>query len=410
MSKYKILFKISGSIAAYKSAYLISKLIQNGCEVRCVATRSALEFIGTATLEGLTGNPVLVAGFERGELMSHINLVKWADLTILAPASGNTINKFASGIADNLVTSLFLAHDWRKPYLIAPAMNTAMYYHPATQASLKKLAEWGINILPTDEGRLACGDTGKGKMLDPDKIFEIILPLLKKENTAVKIKKGKVIITSGGTRESIDGVRFISNMSTGKTGASIAQYFSEAGWDVTFLHAENSALPDSNCSRVLFAGNESLENILYGLISDEHFDAVIHLAAVSDFKIKSIEFENETVVPPVSGKISSSVKDLKINLTSTKKLVDDIKKKSKNKNLVLTAFKFTASPGAVNEVDMLFDHSGADFVVLNSPADRTPTDEQRNFQLFDKNKNRFAVKNAGELAVKLENLIFEKIT
>ncbi|MCK9211489.1 MAG: phosphopantothenoylcysteine decarboxylase, partial [Ignavibacteriaceae bacterium] len=123
MSNYKILFKITGSIAAYKSAYLISILVQNGFEVKVVATDYALKFIGKATLEGLTGNKVFTDSFEEGEMMSHINLNKWADLTIICPATANTINKLAAGIADNLLTSLFLAHDRNKPYLIAPAMN-----------------------------------------------------------------------------------------------------------------------------------------------------------------------------------------------------------------------------------------------------------------------------------------------
>lgn len=152
MSKYKILFQISGSIAAYKSAYLISKLVQNNFEVQTVVTQSALQFIGKATLEGLTGKPVLMDTFEESNMMSHIELMKWADLIILAPASANTINKMANGIADNLVTSLFLAHKWDKPYLIAPAMNSAMFKHPATQKSLQTLIDWGIIVLPTDAG------------------------------------------------------------------------------------------------------------------------------------------------------------------------------------------------------------------------------------------------------------------
>lgn len=124
MSKYKILIKISGSIAAYKTAMLISKLVQNNYEVKVAVSKEALNFIGIATLEGLSGNQVHEDPFENGKMMSHIDLVKWADLTILAPATANTINKFASGIGDNLITSLFLAHDFTKPYVIVPSMNT----------------------------------------------------------------------------------------------------------------------------------------------------------------------------------------------------------------------------------------------------------------------------------------------
>ncbi len=180
MSNYKILFGITGSIAAYKSAYLISKLVQNGFEVKVVATENSLRFIGSATLEGLTGNKIYVDAFESGEMINHINLIKWADLILVCPASANTINKFANGVADNLLTSLFLAYDFTKPFLIAPAMNTNMYQHPITRESIKKLNKLGIKILPTGEGYLACGDSGSGKLLDPDIIYEQILILLNK--------------------------------------------------------------------------------------------------------------------------------------------------------------------------------------------------------------------------------------
>ena len=248
MHNYKILFKITGSIAAYKSAYLISKLVQNGFEVRTVVTESALKFIGKATLEGLTGSMVYSDSFADRQMMSHISLVKWADLTILCPASANTINKLANGIGDNLLTSLFLAHDWTKPYLIAPAMNTQMYNHPSTKNSMKTLSDWGVKILPTTEGYLACGDIGKGKLLEPDEIYErIIISLSVKENVN---KTLKVLVTSGGTKESIDGVRFISNLSSGRTGSIIADYFSRRDHNVTSLHAKDAVTPSSNCEKI----------------------------------------------------------------------------------------------------------------------------------------------------------------
>ncbi|MFH1197159.1 MAG: bifunctional phosphopantothenoylcysteine decarboxylase/phosphopantothenate--cysteine ligase CoaBC [bacterium] len=384
MSKYKILFKITGSIAAYKSAYLISKLVQNNCEVKCVVTNSALKFIGNATLEGLTGNRVFLDGFEHGEMMSHISLVKWADLTIIAPASANTINKFSAGIADNLVASLFLAHDFSKPYLIAPAMNTAMYMHASTQESLKKLERWGIIILPTDEGYLACGDTGKGKLLEPDKIFEIIMQELRQTTNVKENLDKKIVITSGGTRESIDGIRFISNMSTGKTGAAIAEHFVSRGWDVTYLHSTNAALPKYECRKISFDDFKSLETNLFDFVSQNTVDAVIHLAAVSDFKVISVSYEGEVYQAPLIGKIPSTAANLKIDLTTTNKIVDGIKQNSKNKLLLLTAFKFTSNDSVKveSEVNKLLEHSKADFVVLNHPEGRD-SGEQKYFRLFN---------------------------
>jgi len=179
MLKNKILFKLTGSIACYKACYVISKLVQNNFEVKTVCTPSALQFIGRATLEGLTHNPVYADMFENKTALKHIDLIKWADLAIVCPATANVINKFARGIADDCVTTLFLANNFKKPYLITPAMNVNMWQHPATQASLKTLEKWGIKILPTEKGTLACGDKGAGRLLDPDKIYEKIRQELK---------------------------------------------------------------------------------------------------------------------------------------------------------------------------------------------------------------------------------------
>ena len=172
MLNAKILLNISGSIAAYKIGYLISKFVKSGCEVQAVVTENVLQFIGKATLEGLTGKDVFIDSFEPGKMLSNIELTKWADIAITAPATANIINKFASGVADDLVSSLFLAYDLKKPFLVVPAMNTFMLKHPATQESLKKLTSWGVKVLPTQKGRLACGDEGDGKMIEPDEISD----------------------------------------------------------------------------------------------------------------------------------------------------------------------------------------------------------------------------------------------
>jgi phosphopantothenoylcysteine decarboxylase/phosphopantothenate--cysteine ligase len=173
-SEKKILFQLTGSIAAYKACFVISRLVQDGREVQTACTRRALEFIGPATLEGLTGRKPFVDPFERGEMLSHISWTRWADLAIVCPATANTINRLAAGLADDLIGSMFLARDPGKPYLVAPAMNHAMYENPATQASLARLASWGVAVLPTETGRQACGETGPGRLLDPEKILERI--------------------------------------------------------------------------------------------------------------------------------------------------------------------------------------------------------------------------------------------
>jgi phosphopantothenoylcysteine synthetase/decarboxylase len=175
MSRSKIVLQITGSIAAYKAAYLASALVQKDYEVQVLLTEAAEKFVGKATFEGLTGRVAISDMWERGRNMEHIDLAKWADLFLLAPATANTINRLATGMADDLIGSLFLANNFNKPYWIAPAMNTGMFQHPATQSSMKQLRDWGAFIFETDVGRLACGDTGEGKFIEPDRIVEKVV-------------------------------------------------------------------------------------------------------------------------------------------------------------------------------------------------------------------------------------------
>ncbi len=403
-SKTKILFKLTGSIAAYKSAYLISKLVQNGFDVQTVASQSALKFIGRATLEGLTSKPVMTDSFEEGKMMSHINLVKWADLTILCPASGNTVNKMANGVADNLVTSLFLAHDWSKPYIIAPAMNTAMFGHPATQESFKKLAEWGVKILPTDDGHLACGDYGKGKLLDPDKIYDHIQTTLHSTDAE---KKMKILITGGGTRENIDGIRYITNLSTGKTASVLAQHFIYAGHNVTYLHAKDSQRPDGIFDEEVFEDFKTLQTQLEKLIVENEYDVIIHNAAVSDYAPYEIETDSEKITLPSENKISSSLEEMTIKFKRNSKLVDSIKEKSKNKNVKLVSFKFTNEKNIEKRIEKaheLLADSESDFVVVNDFSTRTD-DVQKAFTIIHKTNEPVKAERSKELSEELEKLL-----
>jgi phosphopantothenoylcysteine decarboxylase/phosphopantothenate--cysteine ligase len=409
MSNYKILFKISGSIAAYKSAYLISKLVQNGFEVKVVATESALKFIGKATLEGLTGYPVYTDSFQEGEMMNHINLVKWADLTIVCPASGNTINKLAAGIADNLLTSLFLAHDWTKPYLIAPAMNTNMFEHPATQDSINKLEKWGVNILPTTEGYLACGDIGKGKLLEPEEIYRHLLIALRKKEKAKR--KLKILVTAGGTKEDIDGIRYLSNLSTGRTASEIANYFAVRNHDVTYLHATDSLIPKSQCGLISYSDFISLNDQIGKLLGSENYDAVIHNAAVSDYSLESVEVNDKKYSAPLKAKINSENETLILRLKKNFKILEKIKKYSKNKNVILFAFKFTNTQSEderLASVRNSFTASSCDFIVQNDLNDRVDKNIQTNFRLFSRGGIVKAAVSSMELAESLEEKILEQ--
>jgi len=409
MSTYKVLLGITGSIAAYKSAYLISKLVQNGFDVKIIATDYALKFIGKATLEGLSGNQVYTDSFEDGKMMSHINLVKWADITVICPATANTINKFAAGISDNLLTSLFLVSDFSKPILIAPAMNTNMYEHPATQEALSKIEKWGVEILPTSEGNLACGDFGKGKMIEPDEIFNRILSaLLNKQKIITPLK---ILITAGGTRENIDGVRFLSNLSTGKTAASLADYFVRRKHSVTYLHSKDAALPANKTKNVLFTDYESLNKSISKIISDDYFDVIIHNAAVSDYSINSILSGEGRKQIDINKKIDSLNDEIILNLKRNDKIINRLKSLSKNKNVFVVGFKFTNTDKMYEReesVKKLFQQSNCDMVVLNDKMDRTDNGEQTNFIIFQNDFKHEKLPRVLDLAIKLEECFENK--
>ncbi len=178
MSKNRIVFALTGSIACYKACSLISKLVKLGFQVQCVASKSAYKFIGKASLEGLTDKKVIDDIFDDKLFKPHIDLVKWADLIIICPATGNIINKLVSGIADDIISSLILSNSSQKPFLIAPAMNMHMLKNPITQKSISTLKSLGAKFIPTKKGVLACGDIGDGKLADIDTIYKEILKVL----------------------------------------------------------------------------------------------------------------------------------------------------------------------------------------------------------------------------------------
>jgi phosphopantothenoylcysteine decarboxylase/phosphopantothenate--cysteine ligase len=175
----KLLFLLTGSIACFKACELISRLAKRGIAVQTVASAGALQFVGAATLEGLTGRPPFTDLYETGHAMAHINLARWADAAIVCPATANSLNRFAAGLADDAAGALFLAWELaKKPWLIAPAMNATMWDHPATRASREKLTEHGARLLPVGDGRLACGETGEGRLLEVADIETELLQVL----------------------------------------------------------------------------------------------------------------------------------------------------------------------------------------------------------------------------------------
>lgn len=349
MSKSKILVLVSGSIAAYKTCYLVSRLKQSGYEVKIAASKSALNFIGATSFEALSGETIASDTFEIGGALDHIYLMRWADLIIACPATGNLINKIANGIADDFLTTLALAHDFTKPFLIAPAMNTQMYLHPATQNSVAMLKEYGFSLLETASGVLACAEVGSGKLLEPDLIFAEIESALNSagnhseaKTPVLSFKAPKILITSGGCVEAIDDVRAITNTSSGQTGAQIANLLHDLGFEIDFVCAKNSARPHKEISAHYFTDFKSLEAVLRQKLESAQYDCVIHAAAISDYSVKSVKVEGAEIA--LSGeKISSDHDEIEITLRRNPKLINRIK--NLNPKTILIGFKLTRESG-----------------------------------------------------------------
>lgn len=386
MLKSKILIIMTGSIAAYKTCHVISRLVQNDFEVRVVATSAALKFIGAATIEGLTGQNVYSDLYETEQMMAHIHLIRWADLILCAPATANYINKISHGVGDDLASTLFLAHDFKKPFLIAPAMNTNMYLHPITQKSIEHLKSLQIDILETASGVLACGEKGYGKLLDPELILKEITDRLTSthsvKNTSAKFQKlKKILITAGGTSENIDDVRSITNTSTGKTGYALAKNLWQFGYDVTLLLSANAKIDFEEFEIQRFTDFNSLSTLLEKTLSAQKYDFIFHLAAVSDYSVKEIRVDGKT---QTFHKIPSS-SHVTIELKPNPKLVNRIKSSSLNSQIKLISFKLTSEAGTEEKnqaVQKLMLDSQSDFVVHNELSEMDQNKNQHIFTVF----------------------------
>lgn len=238
-----ILLGITGGIAAYKSASFARLLIKSGYDVRVIMTASAQAFITPLTLQALTGNPVHIDLLdESAELgMGHIELAKWADLLIIAPATANTIAKLAMGIADDLLTTVCLATT--APILVAPAMNQQMWQHPSVKLNLQTLTDYDYEIIQPASGEQACGDIGEGRLPEPEQLLEYVQYFIARQVTPQVLAGKNVTITAGPTIEAIDPVRYLSNHSTGKMGFALAKACRNAGARVTLIVGGKVALP-----------------------------------------------------------------------------------------------------------------------------------------------------------------------
>lgn len=273
-----IVLGVTGSIAAYKIASLASMLVKQKADVTVIMTPNATNFINPITFESLTGNKCLVDTFDRNFefQVEHVSLAKQTDAFLVAPASANVIAKAAHGIADDMLTTTLLACTC--PKLFAPAMNTRMYQNPVVQDNMKTLARYGMEVIDPASGYLACGDTGEGKMPEPEVLYEYLLKALTPKDMAGK----KVLVTAGPTQEKMDPVRYITNHSTGKMGYAVARAAMLRGADVILVSGKVSIKPPMGVRVVPVVSAEDMATAVKEAASEQ--DIIVKAAAVADYR------------------------------------------------------------------------------------------------------------------------------
>lgn len=381
-----IILGITGSIAAYKAAYLLRGLVKEGAEVQVVMTPAAKEFITPVTMSALSGKPVASEFFSAndGTWNSHVDMGLWADVMLIAPATTATIGKMAHGISDNLLITTYLSA--KCPVMIAPAMDLDMYQHPANTSNIEILRSYGNIIIEPGEGALASGLHGKGRMEEPDNIIEEVILFF---NQKKKLLNRHFLITAGPTYEKIDPVRFIGNYSSGKMGYAIAGELAANGATVTLVSGPvniKNLNPQINVIQV-----ESAQQMYEKCLAVfPEADGAVMCAAVADFTPENIADE----------KVKRGKDDLIIRLKPTKDIAGMLGK-LKNNNQILVGFALETNDELTNAFAKL-QRKNLDFIVLNSMNDKGAGFgvDTNKITMIDKNNNQafFELKSKAEVA------------
>ena len=354
-----ILVGVTGGIAAYKSAGIVSLLKKKGYNVKVVMTENATKIIGPLTLETLSRNRIYVDMWDSNPHyeVEHISLADWADMVLIAPATYNIIGKVANGIADDMLTTILSAVSIRKPVFFALAMNVNMYENPILKENIDKLKSFGYRFIDAEEGLLACNYSAKGRMSDPEDIVDEIERysiFSKIENFDTALKGKKILITSGRTKENIDPIRYLSNNSSGKMGYSLAQAAVDMGAEVTLISGPTN-LKIPNGLRNFISVESALE--MYEKV-DEYFkntDIFIACAAVADYRPK--EYKKE--------KIKKSDSDFVIELVRNPDILLDMSKKKEKQLLV----GFAAETNDIKENALKkLEKKNLDIIVANNAS------------------------------------------
>ena len=347
----KILLGITGSIAAYKSIYLVRLLVKAGAKVKIILTPSAKDFVSVLTLSTLSRNPVFADLFDEQSWVNHVMLGRWADIMLIAPLSCNTLGKMANGQCDNLLLAVYLSATC--PVVAAPAMDEDMWHHPATKENLKRLESFGNKIIPVEKGDLASGLYGDGRMAEPEHIIQYIT-----ENFFLSspLAGKKALVTAGPTYEPIDPVRFIGNHSSGKMGIAIAKELYNRGADVTLIIGP---------SQFDFSAN-GIE-IIKVITADEMYNAANDVFDKTDIAVMAAAVADYSPVKTAKEKIKKEDEKFSLELTKTKDILKSLGERKKP-GQILVGFALETN----NEKQYAFKkmkEKNADMIVLNSLND-----------------------------------------
>lgn len=370
----KILLGVTGSIAAYKAAFLVRLLVKAGAEVKVIMTPAATDFISKLTLSTLSKNKVLIDLFDEDSWANHVMLGRWADVMLIAPLSCNTLSKMAHGQCDNLLLAVYLSATC--PVGVAPAMDEDMWHHQSTKQNIQKLVEYGNKIIPVDKGELASGLVGDGRMAEPENIVKY----LEENFFSPKVLEGrKAFVSAGPTYEPLDPVRFIGNHSSGKMGLAIAEELSAKGADVTLVMGPSSLKLPSNGIKIVRVNT-----------AEEMYKACTQQFERSDIGIMAAAVADYTPVHVAANKIKKTNADLVIELKKTKDILQSLGE-SKSSKQVLVGFALETN----NERDYALGKlksKYADMVVMNSLNDEGAgfgTDTNK-ITIFDKSGKEFS--------------------
>lgn len=381
-----IVLGITGSIAAYKAASLARLFTKAGAEVQIVITPAGKEFITPVTLSALTGKPVVSEFFTAndGTWHSHVDLGLWADLMIIAPATASTIGKMAHGIADNMLITTYLS--MKAPVFVAPAMDLDMFAHPTTQHNLNLLKSYGNTIIEPEAGELASHLVGKGRMEEPEKIFEVVTCFFENQN---KLAGKKIVITAGPTYEKIDPVRFIGNYSSGKMGFALAETCAEYGAEVILISGPvNLILNHPNIKRIDVESAEQMYNTAIEQFATA--DSAILCAAVADYRPKQKE----------DSKIKRKSDEMDLKLVKNRDIAASLGA-MKTKKQTLIGFALETDHEYENALKKI-ETKNLDFIVLNSLNDKGAgfQHDTNKISIIDKHGSRtdFDLKTKKEVA------------